>query len=504
MIPLPRLIPKAARLSLAVPLFLPLIVHGSDLVRISSGNWHQADGWLDGDVSTNWIQGRGAWIPTGRSVSVNASTTVSDLRLDGVVTPGANPLTITGNLSGEGTFAMPNLGTSGAGVNGLVFATGAPIEMRQNVTLADQTNGRIVISAMDAGTEVTFNGFWDGWGSNTTHNLFVSGGARFLFGPEARVNNQMRDIIRARAFFARGDGHPDNVLEFHADFNADMGTAEQPVGGLSTLRVGDMTLITNATRNLPTIHKRLSNGGPTHHGLLIFDQGEGAHWIVRSQNQEYDGGIFWSRNWTLTAETDLLSIPVNRPGEDVGFGSTTPGTTLTKRGPGTLILDDAQGYVFNSTFLVEEGAVVFLTDPFQTWPGGRMVNAGNHLSLLLTGGGQVAFEAPTGQTFHVHHITAMDAATVRVGPGRLAVSETLSTPAGTTLQVVLGVADEVLPKVTAGELAIGGVLAVEAGDGFGAGQYRLFPASADGTVAPFPAFPLRPVSRGVSTRKAAS
>jgi hypothetical protein len=482
--PCSRLIPKAACLVLAASFVFSVSAEESDLIRSQSGPWHSAGSWIEDGAATNWVQGRSAIIPAGLNVSVNAQTEVDHLQLDGSVTASDVPLIITGGIAGTGAFAMPNLQTGpGVGTNGVVFATGQPVEVRQNVTLADTTNGRIMVSAIGAGTQVFYNGFWDGWGSNTTHHVRLGAGARFVFGPEARVNNQMRDIVRARAFFANGDGHPDNILEFHPDFNADLGSEGNPQGGLSTLRVGDATLITHATQNLPTIHKLLSWGAPTHHGLLIFDQGSGAHWIVRSQNQEYDGGIFWSRDLTLTTETDLLSIPINAPGEDVGFGSTTPGTTLTKRGAGSLILDHSQGYVMDTTFLIEAGSVVFLSNPFQTWSSGRMVASGNHLSLVLAAGGETSLLPPADTSFHLHQVEASPGATVHLGAGRLQVSGRFALATDSTLRLLLGPGGNTSPKIIAGEVDIQAILQVEAGDGFGPGDFFLFPPDATGALA---------------------
>ncbi|MCC5807901.1 MAG: hypothetical protein JJU00_16360 [Opitutales bacterium] len=488
MFPLPR-IPLAAALALAAAA-LPCIPVGAEtpetLTRLASGAWTAPLSWAPGDsgAAVDWQPGATAVIAEGLSVSVDAPVNAAGLSLEGIVQLSSHPLTVTGPPTGGGTFTMPNISATFGG-SGLVFAPGAAVESRHTITLADTTNGKIVISALGEGTEVTFNGFWDGWGSNTRHDIRIGGGARFVFGPNARVNNQMRDLVRARAAFAIGDGHPDNILEFHEGFNADLGTAEEPKGGLSTLRVGSLTMITHATQNLPTIHKFKGDGSPTHHGLLIFDQDDDAHWIVRTQDQEYDGGIYWNRDWVLTTETNLTSIPVNAPGEDVGFGSFAQGTVLTKRGPGALRLDHAQGYAAATTLRVEEGEVAFLSNPYQTWASGRMAGAGNHLSLEIHGESAVAFLPHGGETFSVAGIDFKGPGFLRVGAGRIFAENGLDAEQSITIQLVLGEADIGGLKIDARpELPEGTAFVVEAGNGFGPGEYPIFPAETDFTLAP--------------------
>ncbi len=456
------------------------------LTRLGSGGWTAPLSWAAGDdpSPTDWQPGAEAVIAAGLSVNVDAPVNTSGLSLEGSVRLSSHPLTVSGPLEGAGTFRMPNIAGS-FGESGLVFATGSAVESRHTITLADTTNGKVVVAALGEGTEVTYNGFWDGWGTNTRHDIRIGGGARFVFGPDAQVNNQMRDLVRARAAYAIGDGHPDNILEFDEGFNADMGTAEAPKGGLSTLRVGSLTMITHATQNLPTIHKFKGDGSPTHHGLLIFDQDDGAHWIVRTQDQEYDGGIYWRYDWQLKTETDLTSIPVNAPGEDVGFGSTAQGTVLTKRGAGTLRLDHAQGYAADSTMRIEEGAVEFLSNPYQTWFSGFMRAAGNHLFLDISGSSRAAFFPQAGETFSVAGITLEGAGLLHVGGGRLYVEHELDTVSEASIRVVLGESDLEGVKIDArAGLVDGSTLVIEAGDGFGSGEYPLFPAGTELEVRP--------------------
>lgn len=489
MFPVPR-IPASAALALAAA--LPHTLPGAEappaLSRLSSGAWTAPQSWTAGEGGpvTDWQEGAAAVIGGGLSVSVNTPVSAGGLSLDGVVQLSSDPLTVTGPLSGEGTFAMPNIAAT-FGESGLIFAPGTVVESRHAITLADATNGKIVVSALGEGTVVTYNGFWDGWGSNTLHDIRIGGGARFVFGPDARVNNQMRDLVRARAAFAIGDGHPGNVLEFDEGFNADMGTADEPKGGLSTLRVGRLTMITHATQNLPTIHKFKSDGSPTHHGLLIFDRDNDAHWIVRTQDQEYDGGIYWSRDWVLTTEADLTSIPVNAPGEDVGFGSFAEDTVLTKRGAGTLRLDHAQGYEPGTVIRVEDGAVEFLSNPYQTWTSGRMAAAGKHLLLEVHGGSTVAFLPPAGETHSVAGLAfkGPGPGLLQVGEGSLSVAEGLEAAQPVSIRLVLGETDRDGVKIDGrAELPEGAAFVIEAGDGFGPGEYAIFPADADAGVWP--------------------
>ncbi len=335
-----------------------------------------------------------------------------------------------------------------------------------------------------AGTLLAFDSLWDNGASGSKTYWRLDDAAKVLVTGEARINNNMPDLIHARDFRVLGSGGGE-VLEFAPEFNADLGTAGQPAGGLSTLGVADCTLITNATRNLPSIHKYVPGPGgpvPSHHGLLTFRDGPGAVWQVRTADQSYDGGIYWQNDWTLDVAAELTftfadTAAERAIGADVGFGTyATSGTTLTKLGGGTLHLAGAQGYRPDTTFDVREGTVHFSGyDPTGSFTSGYLNGAGQYLALDVAADAAVRFEPDDdANAWGVERIAS--AGTVEMGAGRLGLTGDLLCAGGSALRIALSGADAGRTKIrVAGaiDLDSGATLEVLDAGGLAVGTYPL-------------------------------
>jgi len=282
--------------------------------------------------------------------------------------------------------------------------------------------------------------YWDGGTQAGGQKSFweIEQGSSILLSGDAELNNNEAigavapgKIINADRFTVYGQG----LLEFDAAFNADLGGSRGsgiagPTnihGGLSTIRLNDLTWRTHASQNLPSVWKHTGdrqspgNYSVTHHGLIFFEEDDvGSHnsaglnptWEVRTSTQIYDGGINWGGDWTLDVASGINLISdttyEQELGPHVGFGdsrSVQTGSTVTKSGEGGLILARGaiQHYAPGSVMAVNEGSVEFNSNPTQNpaTNGNFGVTfyatsaSGQHLALTVADGASVEFRSYT-------------------------------------------------------------------------------------------------------------
>lgn len=302
------------------------------------------------------------------------------------------------------------------------------------------------LNVTGSGTVLTVDSDWfNGTGSSQT-NWDVASGAKILLTSSARINDNMPDLVNARPFFVSGQG----TIEFQAGFNADHTgyvpgyTAAANVShwggdgswqniGFSTINLRDeVTMITHASQNLPSIHKlgfQIGEGnvnGPasetahTHHGLITIDgtpSGNGPRWVVTGSDQFYDGGINATVDWTLETQTDLEFTGVYLPKAKVAFGSRgSQGFTLTKEGAAALILNGTQGYNPGSMIDIKEGSVVFHTNPNDNGPYYENTSDPANLEWAWpasnTEGTNLEVQVHSGASVAFHVVSELDALTV--------------------------------------------------------------------------------------------
>lgn len=243
------------------------------------------------------------------------------------------------------------------------------------------------LSIYNSTTVLTFDSIWNNGQSASRTYWKLYDGSQVAVTGAAAINNNMPDLINARPFQVQGYG----TIEFLPEFNADHtgylpgmdytqtvayygGDGSWAANGLSTLTlIGNVTMISHASQNLPSIHKlghELNNDiVHTHHGLITITDEPGPLWIVKSNDQQYDGGINWSVDWTLQTDADLTFTGIYEPRAKVSFGSRAEGVaTLTKIGSGRLVIDGTQAYNPGTAIMVAEGAVEFFTDPSDYGP----------------------------------------------------------------------------------------------------------------------------------------
>lgn len=280
------------------------------------------------------------------------------------------------------------------------------------------------------------------------------------------VNNNLDDLINARPFSLEGDGtNEEEVVELDELFNADhMGYPSNWIAkGWSTVMLGNITYISHASRNLPTVNKKSGSASHTHHGLIVFTNPSGdnpwqyAKWIVRTNPQEYDGGINWDESWTLVTEKSLTFNGEYIAGKaHVSFGSRgADGAAITKQGADSLVVEGIQAYAPGTAMIVQEGDVIFHTDPatqgtnYLNWP---CSNPGPYLELSVSNGAGVEFRAATNG---LHTISNFGSLTL-AATSRLATTATMTLGPSANTQVYM-------PSIGAC-VTCGGSVSIQGGD----------------------------------------
>ncbi len=344
-----------------------------------------------------------------------------------------------------------------------------------------------------------FKGKWDG-GHSTAKSLWTLGpNGSIYIDKEAEINNNMKDKINARQLSVFGQG-PQSTLETDPNFDADhMGynptdTNNWVSNGWSVLYLKNLTYITHASKNLPTVNKR--SGSPpydlTHHGLLIFQGGSKTVWKVSDTDQSYDGGINWDHPLDVIVDKSLTFTGVYVDAAKVHFGSlTSGGSTLIKKGKGTLHISGSQGYASEAKIVVAQGTVIFNTDPGkpnedQLNKPYKLQSPGQHLSLEVSSEGEAQLLANEPvwdahnklflpQTKRNGFYTIESQGVMKVGAGQIDISTTL-TLSSSSILILSNITDSSY-WTAEGKIQLAGNIKIEGGS-LGLGKHILMKSSA--------------------------
>jgi hypothetical protein len=336
-------------------------------------------------------------IPASTTTTVSTSTTYSNVSNAGTLRFGANSVgvTVTGAYTGTGGFTT----SGGAPAYPAVIDRGLILRSDTVIDPAAAVFQQVWMNFTADGSTVTYNGSIEvGNGSSNPNNRYsfsMKNGGRFVLGPGARMNNNLPDSINARAVFVYSDSNPANVFELDPNFDADISKDFNLADGLSVLRFGggSATLISHASKSLPTINKLTNTTPPgtTHHGVLSFAHttADTVRWIVRTNPQSYDGQLSFSQPTRITTERDLTIDGVFHPAVNVAWLSTA---TVTKDGTARLILSGDQAHKPGSAINVTQGTLDLRTDPGT--PVSWDAASGQNLNLTASTGGTVQVNTP--------------------------------------------------------------------------------------------------------------
>lgn len=352
-----------------------------------AGVWNLTDAhWWNGSANSVWPNSgdeQARFSGAAGTVSVRASVKVAGLE----VVPGGPLLYLdqgntannwriesTGDILGGGSIRFHSGVLSGAlryndalMNNGLRFTGGSPIQVQADFRGLND-NSSSVITVMGAGTEVTFNGFWQGDGSNMFPHIFLRDGGRFMIGADAHLDF-VNDAYFTRQLWISGDGQ--GAVEFAEGFIADRSEGGTVPDGIGSIRLNNATVITNHSQNIPVNFRPRPGDEPQTNGHFVFETNPGSRWIVRTRPQTYAGGVWFYADGGIETEQDLTHTGV-REDDTVsswhyrasnGFQTLAEDLVITKEGPASLVLAGEQAYRPGTLLRINEGAVVFATDP---------------------------------------------------------------------------------------------------------------------------------------------
>lgn len=309
-------------------------------------------------------------------------------------------------------------------VSSLIFSThSATINFLKDTTFT----GAIKIVGPDSMKvkmcTLRFAGKWDnGYSAAKAFWKIIDG--KIIVTAQAQINNNMADLVNARPFWITGNSLSDTI-DFESGFNADhMNYNPQDLStwtnnGLSSVRIINATMVTRATQNLPSVNKKAASGNFTHHGLLAFtrsDNGnEPARWIIKDNDQEFDGGITWNTQLHLICEKNLTYSGVYiYPDAQVTFGTYgAVGNLLIKDGPGALNLNGSPGHSPGSKIQVLKGTLNCNFDQGDTLGPQfthhyQSLNNGQFLQLEINETGTCNFNAQTNGIWSVNNMGTLN------------------------------------------------------------------------------------------------
>lgn len=283
-------------------------------------------------------------------------------------------LFVDGPLTGAAEIRFPSSGqvqrySDAVLQRGIHFTGGEAITVDADF-VGQGLQGAPVLGVWGEGTLVTLTGAMTvaNDGGQTFVSIAPRDGGHLVFGDTAEV-----DVILGGSFFTRqlwvhGDGT--GTIEFAEGFVADLTEGGTVARGLGSYRISNSTLITHHTQGLPTSERPDGSGGTQINGHLVFERDPGSEWIVRTNPQTYNAGVWIQQNMTLNTEVDLTHTGVTTFSSHSGsywaanaFQTDADNVTLTKTGPASLILAAEAAFRPGSVLRINEGAVVFETDP---------------------------------------------------------------------------------------------------------------------------------------------
>ncbi len=304
-----------------------------------------------------------------------------------------NGIVLEGNLTGgevrfEGN-GVSNYAASNAD-KGIQFDGGGTRTLASDLT-ATNFNRDIVIGARN-NTTVNYSGLIKADQSNDV-NVVLENGGKFVFGSGAEFDLINGGPGDTNSFYTRQvwvDGDGTGVIEFASDFVADLSDltpGSEVAKGLGSVRLSNAEMITNSTQSIPG-HKRLLADGVTAgwNGHIVFEDTAGGKWTVQTNDQTNPSAVWGRVDFTINTVTNLEHTGTTQA-QVGGYTASNAfqiqdGATMTKTGAGNLILSGEQAYETGATMIVEEGGVLFNSNP--TAGTGQNFTNGQNLNLQLT------------------------------------------------------------------------------------------------------------------------
>jgi len=245
---------------------------------------------------------------------------------------------------------------------GLHFRNNLVNEMNNPISI-NNLMGSPTLGAWGQGTEVVYKNHFLSDGGQSTPHLVVRNGGKIRFAASALIDLVLPGSFFTRQFWCIGDGT--GIIELDPGFIADRTRGGLADSGFGSIRLNNVIFRTHETQGLPIGYRPNPSLINSH---FVFEGNPGSVWQVRTNDQEFKGGLWIRKDMTIDAEKNVNVSGVRTIWSDyINFGGVfleDDSLVLTKKGPGTFTLSGEQGYALNSTFKVEDGAVEFKNDPF--------------------------------------------------------------------------------------------------------------------------------------------
>jgi hypothetical protein len=324
------------------------------------------------------------------SLEVNGNTTLaSPLAIGLSVTTLTNtatldlanlPLTVTGNptvLAGGAYLFGHNGSNAGVAQRGLWIAHSGTHSVTATFGEdADDADLLLGLNSPSAFAILTLNGTWRGGGGAATSTLAFSNSAQITLAPGLHFNTLTSDRTAVRPLSVVGSGSGRSTLTLDPAFVADRSNNAAMDDGLGQIQLADVTFVSQNSASLPVVTKLASVGGPTHRaGFISFDNSSrstdsGAIWIVRSQNQAFDGGVRFVGDGQINLEKSLTLTGRVTQYADNQF-QIASNRTLNMTGPGPLRFSGDVGFAPGSRLNGSDATVIFDGDPGAGWYAGN-------------------------------------------------------------------------------------------------------------------------------------
>lgn len=317
--------------------------------------------------------------------------------------------------------------SSGALFAGLRYTGGGNI-----LSTADFTRQNLqaspIVGALD-GTVVSYWGNWSGDGGQTKSSLILRNGGHWIVESSAKLDFLQANSLFTRQLWVYGDGT--GALELAEGFVADHSLGGTVADGLGSIRLSNANLVTHHTQSLPVGPRPDGSGGFQTNGHMVFENTGGSTWSTRTNPQTYSGAVWIGVDAAIDTQADLTHNGTTQFSSwygsywaDNAFQTTSENVTVTKTGPADLILAEETAFLPGSVLSIQEGGVVFRTDPAAGMRKGsnNAQEGGPNLQVMAGGSGtddrdaRVRFEAPLSR---IESLTSLQATVEILGEVQL-------------------------------------------------------------------------------------
>ncbi len=262
-----------------------------------------------------------------------------------------------------------------------------------------------IIGVHGSGTKLVYKGYLKGDNSRCDISLVLTDTGHFVLAKEAYVDLVFsRWTNFTRAIFVYGDGT--GTFEIEDGFICDRSAGGTKSDGLGAIRLGNAHFVSNSSAGLPYYYRpKLTDTRAKINSHLVFESLPGSIWTVQTNNQIFAGGFWVYQNMTLETKKNLNligEIDTFKYNENyVNYGGMMfldSNKTIVKSGPAIFRLSGDQAYCKGSKFIVNDGTIEFVTDPFmygiKSFTQFKTFKTGKYLSVDLNNNAKITATAP--------------------------------------------------------------------------------------------------------------